>query len=149
VLEEVVKRATLKGFTVVTGKNLLEYNLFRRGLLEKMGSCTHFLGVWSDDGAQIVGDKHWPSPWLLWEFGVAEASGLAWRLLISEKIDEAAWKRLAPEKQHSIFGETDFQARLSEILEVLSKEPIKPSPTIDTLDGQHGYDFGGLGHTGS
>jgi hypothetical protein len=148
-LEEVVRRATAKGFTVVTGKNLLEYSSFRRGLLEKMGSCTHFLGLWSDEGAQIVGEKHWPSPWLLWEFGVAEASGLAWRLLISERIDEAAWKRLAPEQQHAIFGETDFQARLTEILDVLAREPIKPSPTRDTLDGQDGYDVGGFGQTGS
>ncbi len=107
------------GFSVVTGEDLFREDTITVGLLKRIFACTHFLGVWSREGAEEVGPRPWPSPWLLWEFGVAEAFGLTWRLLISNQIDVAAWKRVAPHRQHAIFG-LEFETKLEKILDVLS-----------------------------
>lgn len=131
-LDIVKSEAESKGFSVVTGKDLLPYDTINHGLVNKINSCTHFLGVWTRDGAQVLGRQYWPSPWLLWEFRVAQAFGLTWRLLISDKIDGAAWNKIASHCPQAIFSELDFQTRLAQILDVLSALPVGSFPFIDT-----------------
>lgn len=124
-VDTIVRHAKRYGFTVVTGENLLKDPTLTIGLIKTIRSSTHFLGVWSSDGAQKHEDKWWPSPWLLWEFGVAEAWGLTWRLLIQNDIDQAVWQKLAPHKPNSHFTTMNFVEKLKEILSVLSDLPPK------------------------
>ena len=116
------RHADVKGFVVLTGESLIREPNITAGLLTKMGLCTHYLGLWSMDGAQRFGEEYWPSPWLFWEFGVAEALGLVWRLLISKHISKLAWGKVAPHVQNLVFDH-DFETKLDEILDVLSELP--------------------------
>ena len=122
-VETISRHAGQHGFKVVTGKNLLADSSVAGGLIEKIKSATHFIGVWSSDGAKKLGEKWWPSPWLLWEFGVAEAHGLTWRLLIQNDIEPDVWQRIAPHRQHRIFNTMNFVESLEEILAVLAMRP--------------------------
>jgi hypothetical protein len=125
-LNIIERKAREKGFNVVTGKDLLRASTITDGLLKRISCCTHFLGVWSRDGAQAIGNEFWPSPWILWEFGAAEAFQLEWRLLISKDIADMAW-RLASHRQHAVF-DFDFETKVSEILDVLLSVPAKRLP---------------------
>jgi len=126
-LDIVKRQAVAKGFSVFTGEDLMAERNISSGLLNRINACTHFLGVWSRDGAEKCGDYYWPSPWLLWEFGVAEAFGLVWRLLISKEIAESAWRKVVPGIQH-LFFDSDFESRVAEILDVLAAMPSDRLP---------------------
>ena len=117
---DVVKNHAALRFDVATGKGLGSHQNITTGLLHRIRSCTHFLGVWSRDGAQKHGQKYFPSPWLLWEFGVAQAYGLTCRLLISNEISETVWHRVNPNVQNIMFDTADFESKLEEALEILS-----------------------------
>lgn len=132
-MQMIKTKAESKGFLVVAGKDLLPFDNLRFGLLKTIQSCTHFLGVWSREGALEFEDRFWPSPWLLWEFGVADAFRLTWRLLISNEIEEGAWKRIAPERQHEFFG-MDFETKLDKILDALSILPATRSSAARSLE---------------
>lgn len=129
-MEMIRAKAEMKGFKVVSGNDLLPFDTLRSGLLEAIYLCTHFLGVWSREGAQEFENRYWPSPWLLWEFGVADAFCLTWRLLISHAIEDAAWKRIAPERQHEFFA-LNFETKLDRVLDVLASLPGKRPPFMD------------------
>lgn len=132
-------KAESKGFAVVDGRNLLKGNhlgeAVNDGLIRKINSCTHFLGVWSLDGAVVVGKQHWPSPWLLWEFGVAEAFGLTWKLLIDKRIDKVAYRIVSHQPQR-IYEETGFESGLGEVLDTLSAQPAGHSPFDDVIENR-------------
>jgi hypothetical protein len=132
-MEMIKAKAESKGFLVVTGKDLLTFDNLRLGLLKTIQSCTHFLGVWSREGALEFEDRYWPSPWLLWEFGAADAFRLTWRLLISNEVEDAAWKRIAPERYHEFFG-MDFERKLDKILDVLATLPAARSLEVADLE---------------
>ena len=112
--------ATDLGFVVITGEDLVRFTNMTAGLVEKIQSCSHFLGIWSDTGARRSGTSILPSPWLLWELGVAAAFRMTWRLLISKNIDKDAWSRLDSSRQHIIYDETNFESRLRAALSALS-----------------------------
>jgi hypothetical protein len=137
-LEMIKTEARLHHFSVITGEDLVSYDGIRKGLLARVSACTHFLGVWTGDGAQQHGTQYWPSPWLLWEFGVADAFGLTWRLLISEQIDKSAWSKIASDRQHTFFG-LDFERRLREVLAALSELPGSSPTTSDSMESRDEY----------
>ena len=116
------------GFRVFTGSNLLKEPTITAGLLNRINCCSHFLGVWSRDGAQRCGEAYWPSSWLLWEFGVAEAFGLEWRLVISGNIAKPAWEKVAAHRQHAFFDDFNFLSQAKEILNALWASPATRLP---------------------
>ena len=107
-------------FDVITGKDLVEFQDKSEGLINKIKSCSHFLGVWSARGGLRLGSEIWPSPWLLWELGVAQAHGLRWRLLISGDVASSAWAKINTQQQHLIYTEDDFSVKLHRALQALS-----------------------------
>jgi len=126
---KIVKRlAKRKGFHVFTGEDLVNDPNIRDGLMRKISCCTHFLGVWSWEGAQRFENAYWPSPWLHWEFGVAQAFGLVWRLLVSENISRLSWEKIAPDVQCLLFDH-DFETKVRRILDILSTKPAQRPPT--------------------
>ncbi|HZI58632.1 MAG TPA: hypothetical protein VFF39_17760 [Verrucomicrobiae bacterium] len=139
-LEKIKVKAKHKGFVVVTGEDLLRHKEINEGLVTRINSCTHFLGVWSREGARDAGKGHWPSPWLLWELGVASAFGLTWRLLISSSIDKEVWQRVAPHTPNGSFNEFDFESKLAQILDALAELPGGRSPLTDPIEAQNGYE---------
>lgn len=124
-LKTIEHHAKRYGFAVRTGENLVKDPSLTSGLIKKIKESTHFLGVWSSDGAQKLEESWWPSPWLLWEFGVAEAFGLTWRLLIQNDVDQSVWQKLAPHRQHPRFTTVNFVEKLKEVLKILSELPSK------------------------
>lgn len=123
-MDKIKRAAESKGFQVITGEHLEAYPTQIEGLLEKIRSCTHFLGVWSLLGAQRCGEDYWPSPWLLWELGVAEALKLQWMLQISKQINQSAWSKISPARQHFLYEEGSFEEKLDQVLDILWQKPI-------------------------
>jgi hypothetical protein len=122
--EKIEREAHSMGFEVRVGRHLGTARVHRDGIITIIDECTHFLGIWTAEGAKYKGSgKSWPSPWLLWELGVAEARGKRPRLLISTQIQEDAWKRVYPELPHTLFGPDEFFDRLRESLDILTAEP--------------------------
>lgn len=107
-------------FSVFTGEHLEGFSNKVEGLVERIRSCTHFLGVWLCEGALELGEQRWPTPWLLWELGIAEALGLQWRLLIERGIAEEAWRRIYEAQQHVLCHSTEFEKKLEYTLKILS-----------------------------
>lgn len=95
----------------MTGENLTQFESNVDGIIEKMKLCTHFLGVWTRMAGHNVSKEVWPSPWLLWELGVAEAIGLKWSLLISDEISQDTWKKIHSSRQHVIFSRKTRRCR--------------------------------------
>jgi predicted amino acid-binding ACT domain protein len=137
-LEIIKRQAAKKGFLVLTGEDLLKDPNITIGLLARIKSCTHFLGVWSTEGAQLCGERYWPSSWLLWEFGVAEAFGLRWRLLIAKGISELAWRGIVPHVATPVFDH-DFETKLENVLGVLSELEAERLPWQDFSDLQRPF----------
>lgn len=127
VIHDAAKR---HNFSVKTGEDLLNYSSILSGLPSLMDGCTHFLGAWLRYGALKLGDEFWPSPWLHWEFGVAQALGLVYRLLIHEDIAVAAWQRIAPGKQHVMFNDLNFAGQLDKVLRSLMNDRPTRTPFL-------------------
>ena len=110
------------GFRVITGKDLVGIGADsnQNAIRELIASCTHFIGLWSEEGGVKTATGSWPSPWLHWELGVAQALNKPFELLISNELDDACWKRLAADKPHTRFSKTDFRQRLHSALRALS-----------------------------
>lgn len=120
--DRVVRTAKANRFNVITAKDSLPVNLGNRpGIIKQIDeNCTHFLGVWSEDGGTRVKEgEYFPSPWLYWELGVANALGLHCHLLISEKIMKDAWARLIPDSPHTFYSSGDFESQLKSALKKL------------------------------
>lgn len=124
------KSARGMGFVVTTGKRLGADSTNRDGIRRLMKECTHFLGVWSEDGGIQVGQRPakdgggelwWPSPWLHWELGVAESLGLRWRLLISDTIEQVSWLKLVGSTPCDTFSRANFDRRFREALHTLRR----------------------------
>ncbi|MFI5385768.1 MAG: hypothetical protein ACHQ50_06570, partial [Fimbriimonadales bacterium] len=107
------------GFKVVSGERTERYPSQTSAIIAKVRSCTHFLGIWSVDRSFSTDKECWPSPWLLWELGVAETAGLDFRLLIDHTITQQAWRRIHGSPQQVLFSDVDFETQLAFVLEVL------------------------------
>lgn len=126
-LEIIKTLAKEQGFKVFTGEDLVDDENKRAGLLRKISYCTHFLGVWSTEGAQNFGNSYWPSPWLHWELGVAQALSLVWQLVISKNISQPAWERIVPDVQVLLY-DFAFEATVRRALDALSTKPAQRLP---------------------
>jgi hypothetical protein len=118
-MEPLLRRAR-KSFRVVTGTEL-EHGQLRDQIVKVIDGCDAFLGIWTPAGGVKVAaeEKYWPSPWLHWEFGVAEAKAKIWHLLISSEVSSPAWSRLAAETHHTAFTQTNLDAQFRKALNVL------------------------------
>ncbi len=121
-LSKVVEAAQDVGFEVVHGFRLGDARTVREGVISLIEQSTCFLGLWTEDGGIGVNDRYWPSPWLHWEVGVAEARGKRPRLLVSQKIHPSAWQKLYPEVPNTIFRPGEFSDRLGEVIEIIAAE---------------------------
>lgn len=123
IFERVEAAAKDHGFEVITAVKISAYKTTRDGVIRRMREqCTHFLGVWTEHGGIDVGNNFWwPSPWMGWEYGVANTIPLHSKLLISKRIKDDAWQRLAGESPHVIFSTVNFNDKLDEVLEGLSQ----------------------------
>ncbi|MEK6304317.1 MAG: ACT domain-containing protein [Acidobacteriota bacterium] len=125
---ELIKRVgKTKGFLVIRATDLGTAHTLRSGVVSAMRPCTHFLGVWTEQGSVAVGEYFWPSPWLHFEFGVANTVGLHCEFLIDKRIHPHAWQRLKGEVPHIEFSTGDFEKRVKEALTVLKERDGNPN----------------------
>lgn len=126
-LDKVRREAKAHHFEVITAKELAGQDpTNRKGIVRLIKTfCTHFLGVWTDEGSPAKG---MPSSWLYWELGVAETANppLRFELLISDKLKKASWERLVPEKPHTFYSGSDFETQLRKALKKLQAQPLMP-----------------------
>lgn len=116
----VLKQAKKSHFNIITGEDLVGAPNNRNGIIRLITRCTHFLGIWTHEGGHPFEDKFFPSPWLHWELGVADAFGKRWELLISDDVHPDAWRRIAAEKPHSIFKLSNLEQKIQSALRTLS-----------------------------
>src|ERR1051325_1908911 len=116
-LNLVVKVAKKSKFEIITAKSLGHSSLTRDGVITLMSRCTHFLGIWTQDGGVQFEGGWIPSAWLLWELGAANALGLSWHLLVWTEIAPETWRRLTGEVPHTFFSTTNFGEKLKLALE--------------------------------
>jgi hypothetical protein len=128
-LDTVQKLAELTGFYIITGERLPGTSTKAEGIVRKIEQCTHFLGVWTQEGGlQVVaeGKGHrklfWPSPWMIWELGVAQALGKRWKLSVHRDIVPDAWNRINADPAHVHFDGGDFETKLEQALWDLSRQ---------------------------
>jgi hypothetical protein len=126
-LNAVEQEAKQRLLRTVVARNMQAFENKRRGIIEQIRSCTFFFAVWDVDGALVCGDSVLPSPWLLWELGVAEAHGIPWRLLVSDRIEKGAYARLAMDRQHYVYELHDFDRRLKAALDEIVSDGVKPA----------------------
>jgi hypothetical protein len=124
-IERITRSAAKRGMRVVHGRNL-PHGTHRDRIVELLDGCTHFLGIWTSEGGKQVASEPptwWPSPWMHWELGAAQALGLTWHLLISDAIDEDAW-RVTAGNTHTTFGKkTPLRASMKRALKILTSAP--------------------------
>lgn len=121
--DRVSQEAEKHQFNVLTAEELGAAARNRDGIIQLISLCTHFLGIWTEEGGhELKADgSYLPSPWLHWEWGVADALGKRVRLLISEKLNDDAWERIAKETPQVIFKTVNFENKLKSALRSLSK----------------------------
>lgn len=121
--DRVKEAATSFGFEIITGERLGTFKTTRDGIIRIMKTqCTHFLGLWTPKGGIEVGkNEWWPSPWLGWEYGVANSIPLHSRLLIDETVRKDSWSKFAGETPHIMYSTADFNEKVSEVLTGLAE----------------------------
>ena len=111
-------------FSVVTGQGLRGQRDLRGAIRGAMDACDVYLGVWSLSGALLAGATYWPSPWLLWEAGVAHALSLPTHLLVNAKLERDAWMRVYPDLPVSKFSEATFEREARALLLALRRRSV-------------------------
>lgn len=96
------------------GKEPSERPVFRDAIKDRIKRSDKYLGIWTGKASRI-------NPWLLWEYGVAEAFGLASQLLISSALDKSVWSRIKPEAHHVVFTDVEFRNACRRALESLTR----------------------------
>lgn len=91
------------GCKPITGRDPDEESVFRTVIVKRIKLSQGFIGVWTGENSLI-------SPWLVWELGVAQALNKPYRLLIHRSVDPKVWQPINPEKNHTLFTETEFAA---------------------------------------
>ncbi|HEY0765611.1 MAG TPA: ACT domain-containing protein [Pyrinomonadaceae bacterium] len=123
ILKRIKQFGEKEHFSIIFAKDLEGATSNREGIIDLLIACRYFLGIWSERGGQKVTGGYLPSPWLYWEWGAANALGLNWRLLISSKIHEDSWKRIAAETPHSFFAsDLDLLDKLKTAMHSLSQD---------------------------
>jgi len=100
-----------------------ERKIVREEVLSSIRGCTHFIGVWTPWTKEEEELSDRPSPWCLWEVGVANTLGLPFAVLIEKGTQADDFKVLhGQEFYHSFEKErTDsfrdaFEAALAQVL---------------------------------
>lgn len=134
-MDIVRKHAEQAGFHIITGERLPGTPTKAEGVIKKIEQCTHFLGVWTQElGTHVAEGKgqrkqFYPSPWMIWELGVAQALGKTWKLAVHKDIFPDAWNRINADPAHVHFDGADFETKLEQALWDLSRQESHPPGT--------------------
>jgi hypothetical protein len=108
-------------FRPITGRHW-GVGMNRELVLREIKKCAFFLGVWSAEGGMPMGDgQFWPSPWMHWELGAAQALGLRCHLLVEDTIHPDAWERVVPDLQHTSFRREELEVLGRGLLRTLNR----------------------------
>lgn len=110
------------GFNPVSGIDLSQGKTVRSELNLLIDNCDFFLGIWTKEkGVKISDNKWFPSPWLFWEWGVAEGKNKITRLVVNKDIDTDSFFRVAPEQPYQLFN-YDIEKELRRVAEYFKKQ---------------------------
>ena len=62
------------GFTPIVVRTPKDQRIIWEGVIERMRDCTDFVGIWTPSSKTLESKR--PSPWCVWELGIANALGL-------------------------------------------------------------------------
>jgi hypothetical protein len=126
-INETKRVAEEYGFRILTGEEL-DSETKRDGVISKIRAATLFLGVWTREGGFELEERmngvsrfYWPSPWMIWELGAAQAYGLPIRLVISNELHPESWNRINGDPVHFMFDGSNFLHVVRRALESLKK----------------------------
>jgi predicted amino acid-binding ACT domain protein len=126
-VKETTKIAAEYGYRILTGEEL-DSETKRDGVISKIRAATHFLGIWTWEKGFPLEERtseesrlHCPSPWMIWELGVAQAYGLPVRLAISKEVHTESWSRINGDPVHFMFDGSNFLQVVRRALESLKK----------------------------
>ncbi len=110
------------GFNPVSGADLSQGETIRSELNLRIDTCDFFLGIWTKEKGIKISDKKWfPSPWLFWEWGVAEGKNKISRLIVNKDIDTDSFRRVASEQPYLVFN-YDIDDKLKKVVEYFQKQ---------------------------
>jgi len=127
-LQKAKETARNYGFIVLTGEEV-DQPTKRSGVEQKIRSSTHFLGIWTCEGGFPMQERradnlpyYWPSPWMNWEVGVAQAHNLMIALAISRELHPECWRKIYADPPHCMFDGSNFPDALDRVLISLAKQ---------------------------
>lgn len=108
------------------------HNVIWQEVIERMQQSTDFVAVWTPSSKVNDGSKR-PSPWCLWELGVANALGLRARVLLEKGTDVAEYRLIHGEEFYYEFGTADdFGRRIDKIIREMKmsrrKDDLRAEP---------------------
>lgn len=110
------------GFNPISGADLSQGDTIRSELSLIIDNCNFFLGIWTKEKGVKINDNKWfPSPWLFWEWGVAEGKNKITRLVVNKDIDTDSFFRVAPEQPYLIFN-YDIEEKLEKVVKYFKKQ---------------------------
>jgi hypothetical protein len=129
-LADTFRKMASKKFQVVTGFDPSGGTLIRDKIINLIRQSDCFLGLWSELGGNKTQGKErwWPSPWLHWELGVAQATEKRSLLLLSENIDENSWQSIYGEIEQTVFDNTNFESQCRAALQSLLQDERDDAP---------------------
>jgi hypothetical protein len=95
-----------------------------REIIERMRQSTDFVAVWTPSPKAPLGSKR-PSPWCLWELGVANALGIQARVMIEKGTDVQDYIVIHGGEFYYPFSTPDeFHSNVAKIVELITKRRI-------------------------
>lgn len=77
-------------------------------VITKIEECEYFIGIWHHEGSTGKGRTKRISPWMLFEYGVANAARKPAIVVHSDKLHKDIWQRISPGVSNPEYTEANF-----------------------------------------
>jgi hypothetical protein len=105
-------------FVVVTAPN--DQNIIWREVIEQMRDTTDFIGIWTPSSKTPRSTR--PSPWCVWELGLANAMGLPAYVFGDHAADLADYKAIhATEFYYDFKSMKEFEDKVMHVVQIIAK----------------------------
>lgn len=78
-------------------------------VIAKVEDCDYFIGIWHHEGGTSRGRTKRISPWMLFEYGVAHATGKPAIVVHSDKLHKDIWQRISPGVANPEYSDVTFR----------------------------------------
>lgn len=86
-------------------------------VIAKIEDCDYFIGIWHHEGSPERGRTKRISPWMLFEYGVAQAAGKPAIVVHSEMLHKEIWQRISPGVANPEYSDVTFDDTVELIID--------------------------------